>query len=187
MDKYHPRRTTTPLLIVIIAFLSSCCIHKDATRRPSGKSSLGKEAKDSSLITDIKDVDRILLYTIASPQQQNLHLKDSIGHYKVYKAYGKVSAKNTYIFNFLMKEDGLLRSDYPLVKQMFYPYCALKCFKGKETYTLLYSLGTEELRIQKQGHKEENYQILKMRTMLHWLSQVLPNDEYIKNLSAWKQ
>lgn len=59
--------------------------------------------------------------------------------------------------------------------------------KGKETYTLLYSLGTEELRIQKQGHKEENYQILKMRTMLHWLSLVLPNDEYIKNLSAWKQ
>ena len=184
----------TPLLIVITAFLSSFCIHKDATRTSNDKSFLGKGAKDSSqtikdslLLSNIHDVDRILLYTIASPQQPDSLLKDSIGHYKVYKAYGKISPANIAIFNFLMKEDGLLRSDYPPVKQMFYPYCALRCHKGKETYILLYSLGTEELRIQKQGHKEETYQILKMRTMLHWLNQVLPNDEYIKNLSTWKQ
>lgn len=194
MDKYHPRSNITPLLFVIITFLSSCCTHKDVTRRSNGKSFLSKEVKDSSvtnkdslLLSSLQDVNRILLYTIASPQQKDSLLKDTIGHYKVYKAYGKVSTANTAIFNFLMKEDGLLCRDYPPVKQMFFPYCALKCYKGKETYTLLYSLGTEEIRILKQGQQEETYKIHKIKTMLHWLNQVLPNDEYIKSLSKWKQ
>ena len=87
MDKYHPRRTTTPLLIVIIAFLSSCCIHKNATAVSNDNFSLTKEDNDSllsntdSLLKSIHNLDSLYLYTIVSPQQQDSMVKDSIAHY----------------------------------------------------------------------------------------------------------
>lgn len=192
MDKYHPRRTTTPLLIVIIAFLSSCCIHKNATTVSNDNFSLTKEDNDSllsntdSLLKSIHNLDSLYLYTIVSPQQQDSMVKDSIAHYKIGNCYGKISPTNAAIFDFIIKES-IFRSTYPPIKQPFYPYCALNCFKGNKQYTILFSLGSEEFRVLSKENKEETYQILQMRTILHWLNIILPNDEYIKSLLKWKQ
>ena len=113
-------------------------------------------------------------------------VKDSIAHYKIGNNYGKISPTNAAIFDFIIKES-IFRSTYPPTKQPFHPYCALNCFKGNKQYTILFSLGSEEFRVLSKENKEETYQILQMRTILHWLNIILPNDEYIKSLLKWKQ
>lgn len=192
MDKYHPCRITTPLLFVIVAFLSSCCILENTTKVFNDNLCLAKEAKDSlqsntdSLLKSIQNFDSLYLYTIVLPQQQDSIMKDSIVHYKISNSYGKISQTNVAIFDFIIQE-GIFCSTYPPMKQPFYPYCALVCFKGNNRYSILFSLGSEEVKVLNQENKEETFQILQMKTILHWFNVILPNDEYIKSLLKWKQ
>lgn len=176
MEKHHPRSITALLLIVTL--LSSCCIHKSATDTTHEKSTL------------VQNADRILLYRMASPQQQQDSLAynkmDSIYHYKIDKKLGKVNCANTAIFNFLTQEEGMFTSDYPAVKQAFWPDYALKCYRNDKNYILLFSLGTEELRIISQDYTETTYKITKMKTILHWFDMTIPNDNYIKSILKWK-
>lgn len=193
MEKYHPRSITALLLIVTL--LSSCCIHKNATDIMHEKSTLVKNDKDSipprndSLLMTIQKADSIWLYRLASPQLQDTLIgckKDSIAHYKIEKELGKVNLSNTSIFNFLTQEEEIWSTDYPTVKQAFLPVYAIRLYRNERIYILLFSLGTEELRIITQDSIGATYKITKMKTILHWFDLAIPNDNYIKSILRWK-
>ena len=193
MEIYHPRSIAA--LLLIVAFMSSCCIHKNVTGCTHEKSTLAKNNKDSiplsndSLLTAIQNADSILLYRMVSPLQQDTLANskmDSIVHYKINKELGKVNLPNTSIFNFLSQEEGILSKDYPITRQAFLPDYAIRLYRNEKIYILLFSLGTEELRIIAQDSTEATYRINKMRTFLHWFNLAIPNDNYIKSILRWK-
>ena len=196
MEKYHLKKFITPPLIAIIALLSSCCIHKNATSISNANLFCDKTNKDStvsstkadSILLALQDADSLALYSIASPQQQKDSIAyDSIKQYKIAKSYGKVKSTLTSIYNFLMAEDGILNSNYLLPKQAFYPDFVLRCYKDSTTTTLLFSFGSEELKVITPKSNSKTYQICQMKNVLRWFNLVIPDNDYIKNLLKWKQ
>lgn len=192
MEKYHLRKF---IFLPIIAILTSCCIQKNATQTSysnlffdkSNKNNIISNLQKDSILLAIQNVDSLYLYSIAGPQQPKDTIDcDSIEHYKIAKNFGKVSFTHTSIYNFLIAEDEVFNQKYPLPKQAFNPIFALRCYKQDIVTVLLFSFGSEELRVINQEVNTKTYQICQLKNVLRWFNLVIPDNEYIKNILKWK-
>lgn len=168
-----------------IALALSCC----STLKTNTPVHLPKESKaiafsnisvnkneveqNDTMLLHIVDVDSIYFYIFSSPQDicEDSLVNDSLCGYPLMPFRKRLNPSEIAIFNFIVKEPGMFVSSYPPVKQAFLPCIGLKTYKDKNISNVIFSFGSEELRIVN-GELSKEYKVSNMGTISRWISAI---------------
>ncbi|MCD8292074.1 MAG: hypothetical protein LUC91_11325, partial [Prevotella sp.] len=139
--------------------------------------------KDSIPIL-VQSADSTCLYILdAIGQLKNDSIRsDSVAGFMVKENFGRIKKKDLEILTFLLSDEKMLLNDYPLVKQVFLPYLAVKIINKDQNYYLLFSFGSEELAIATNNYEYDKYKFSEIRPIARWANMILPKDDYINSI-----